>query len=167
MKLNLLTKYPTIEVLRILTNNELTVREIGKEITDISRSVLYRHIKKMYDQNLIVIAKENIINGLKQKVYTASGTNTLLKKKDINKVTKEDIELFFNRFIFSVISQFQKNVERNNFNVNFIRHTFYLTPEESKEVYKKLKNVLYEYSDNKPSEDRNAEEIVIVHQDVD
>ncbi len=167
MKINLLTKYPTIEILRILTKKELTVKDIGKEVTEISRTALYRHIKKMYEAGLIFVAKENIVNGFSQKVYTASGENTLIKRKEFKDITKEDFEQFFNRFIFSIINQFQKNAEHSNFNINFIKKILYLTPQESKEMYGKLKAVLEEYSDNKPSKERQGEEIALIQQDIE
>ena len=63
MKVNILTKYPTLEVLRLLREQELTIREISNYIKDISRSTLYKHINRMHDEGLIIISKKNIVNG--------------------------------------------------------------------------------------------------------
>ena len=171
MKLNILTKYPTIEILKLLSNQELTVREIKQRIPDISRTKLYKCIKKMHEENLIKVVRENTVNGLKQKVYTTTKEEGILTAKNLKNASKKDFELFFNTFIYSAINDFQKNLsnlkkEELLNSTSFIKGRFYLTHEEKKQMYKEIKEVIKKYSELKPNENRMEEDFLMMIQQV-
>jgi DNA-binding PadR family transcriptional regulator len=169
VKINLLSKYPTIEILGLLHKKEMSIREIQEKIPDISRTTLYRHINKMNEENFIIVASTQEVNGLIKKTYKINqNKSTLISKNEYDKENdKLKVKSFFINFIGSVVKTFQENFDNNNLNINFIKSEFHLTNEESKELYKRLKDVLDDYVDNKPRKDRNKEEIVLIHQDLD
>jgi len=171
MKLNILTKYPTIEILKLLSNKELTVREIKQKIPGISRTKLYKCIKRMHEEKLIKVVRENIVNGLNQKVYTATKQEGILTNKSLKDVSKKDFELFFNTFIYSAINDFQKNLEylpKEDLlkSTVFLKGRFNLTFEEKTQMYKEIREIMMKYSELPPSKERKQEDFLMILQQV-
>lgn len=53
----------------LLVNEKGTVKEMKKELSDISNASLYRHIKILADNSVITIVDENRIRGTVESVY--------------------------------------------------------------------------------------------------
>ncbi len=160
MKVNILTKYPTLEVLRLLREQELTIREISNYIKDISRSTLYKHINRMHDEGLIIISKKNIVNGLNQNVYKTNGSNSLITKKDLT--DKESLSSFYYRFIYSAINDFEvaKNSLPDEEFLNstiFLRDVYYMNEQEKLNFYKEIRDVMKKYHKLEKRDDRNLQ----------
>ncbi len=170
MNFKLLLKYPTLEIMDLLEYKDMTVREIKEKLNDVPKATLYRHIKKMYENKLIRVSKTKMVNGLKQHTYTLH-KDAIITEEDFKNISGEErTKVYltnFMSFIKSLIKIFRKNTLEGNFSVTFIKFKMHVTKEESKEMYRRVKEVLDDYTKNEPREDRNFEEIALIHQDIE
>ena len=165
MKVNILTKYPTLEVLKLLKAQELTIREMGNYIKDISRSTLYKHINKMHEEGLIVISKKNIVNGLNQNVYKVNENKLILTPKD--SINKKALTSFYYRFIYSAINDFEvakENLPDEEFlnSTIFLRDVYYMNQEEAVDFYREIRNVMKKYQKLEKREDRKLQNFLFI-----
>lgn len=147
----------SMKIIRLLMNNELTVKEIKHHLTDVSQTSLYRHIKKMYDVGLLKITKEEIIKGIIKKTYTFAKENGVLTKEELNNLTKDEYEDLFMQFIAILISDFKDNLENNkNFKteLDFYQAPVYLSKKESQEMRADLEKIIKKYLNNKNTKER-------------
>jgi len=155
MKHDILVKPLTIKIIRLLTNNELSIKEMKEDITEISKASLYRHIKKMYEEGIIKITKHRIINGITENIYTfAIDGGGILSQDYINNLSEKEYKVLFTQFIAMVTGDFENNF--NNYelleiknNTNFTQSFLYLSENEEEEFHKGLRKLLRKYMNNK------------------
>ena len=159
MKNDILVKPLTIKIIRVLTNNELTIKEISKYITEISKPSLYRHIKKMYEKNIIKVTSERIINGITEKTYTFAIENGILTEKELKNMSEREYKMLFTQFISLLTGDFEDNFK--NYDLNYIKYNtsfsqmmLYLSKEEENKLNMELKKVFNKYVNNKVNKNR-------------
>lgn len=160
MKHNILVKPLTIKIIRLLTNNELTIKEINQKIDTVSKASLYRHIKKMYDEGIIKVVSERLINGITEKTYTfAIDGGGKLSLDYINKLSQKEYKTLFAQFIAMITGDFEDNF--NDYELSYIKNKtkfsqilLYLSKDEQKEFNEGMNKLLTKYIDNKLDDNR-------------
>ena len=167
MKKDILIKPLTIRIIRLLTNNELTVKEISGYITEISKPSLYRHIKKMYQENIIKVTNERIINGITEKTYTFAMGNGILSEEEFKEMSEKEYKMLFTQFISLITGDFDENFKNYDlnylkYNTSFTQMMLYLSEDEENKLNKELKKVFNKYINNKPNKKRYKKVISFV-----
>lgn len=143
----------------ILKNNTATVKMIAEELPDISSASLYRHIKKMIEDNIIEVCEENKIRGTVEKVYKLKENPFEQIEKEVKEYNPEGHFNLFYSFVMALISDFQNYLSEDNYDlemdgVGFRSYPIYLNEEEMTEFIDDFRKLLLKYVSNEPINSR-------------
>ncbi|MCS7123594.1 MAG: S-layer protein [Candidatus Aenigmarchaeota archaeon] len=92
----ILTNEKAVRILELLSKTPLTVFQIS-EMLKMHEQTVYYYIKKLREENLIEILREEKVRGFIEKYYFAIHTNLLKPFKDEKKID-ENLKIFFSEF---------------------------------------------------------------------
>jgi len=145
--------------LHIQNNQQATTGELAKKLPEVPQASLYRHISKMVKEGILCIESETKIRGVYEKTYVIKN-NPL---KDIEKIVNDkDREQLFNlchSFTMSILSNFDRYLNQNDFDlrndrVGFRSTPMYMTDDESDDFLKGMHELISKYSSNEASDGR-------------
>lgn len=90
-----------------LTNKTGTVTEIAKQLIDVPKPSLYRHIKQLNDADLLDVTNEKQIRGVVEKTYA-------LKEKNGGSISKEDIPKVIQELLLRIELNFSEYFKRSD-----------------------------------------------------
>lgn len=149
--------------MRIITemHAEMTAQEIAEAIPDVSQATLYRHINKLAEGGVLNVVKEIPVRGTVQKVYKVDVTQTELEPADIENLSKDEMLIFFNTWVSTLIGEFGRYLEWRGGTVDLNRdHTilskvgFWASDGEVEGLYRMFREQCNILLENEPSEER-------------
>jgi DNA-binding transcriptional ArsR family regulator len=60
-----------MRIFQVLLAEQLSIHQIAERLPDVPLPSLYRHVKKLHDAGLVVVAATRSINGIEERFYTA------------------------------------------------------------------------------------------------
>lgn len=144
----------------IVLNGKATVSEIAKELTDIPKPSLYRHIKILLDAGCIEIVDEKAVRGAVEKTYA-------MAERPLTDVTQNDIEVIIQNQLLMISSSFtkyfaNKNAQPQKDMLSVNTATLYLTDNEFADFYKRLSELLGLYLANKPGKGKKQRTVTFI-----
>lgn len=148
----------------LIKNKEMTVQQIGKELTDIPQATLYRHLNKLVKARAIVVLKESKVRGALERTYgiKTNPYSTVVSNGDGDNKT-EYLNLFYN-FLMILMGDFQRYIDSDNINlekdgVMFRSAAIYMSDKEYGEFLVDLIKAFDKVRDNGPSPERRLRKI--------
>lgn len=137
-----------------------TVSDISKELSDIPRPSLYRHIKAMSNAGLLKVSEKKAVRGAVEKTYT-------LAEQPLGEPSNKDISLFIQKQILSIASSFAEYFKNENADpkkdyLSVSRCTLMLSDSELMEMYMRIGEVYNSYINNKPEEGRKPRSLAFI-----
>ncbi|MGG5370982.1 hypothetical protein [Enterococcus sp. AZ196] len=135
------------QVLIEFDNRNMSVKDLRLRLPDVPQATLYRHVKKLYQENILKIVDEKQNRGSVEKIYSL---NVELKKNDIedlNTITPEAYYEMFSEFTLGLLAEFSDYSKNENANVlkdgsGFSLVPIYATAEELVEYGKSISKIL-------------------------
>lgn len=110
-KSDLLMHPVRISITQALTNNEpQTVQQIARTMPGVSLSTLYRHLHKLVEAGLVIVAGERQAHGAVERRYTLAREGNALSYADIEGHSKEDLLRHFTVAVTSILGDFDRYV---------------------------------------------------------
>jgi DNA-binding transcriptional ArsR family regulator len=100
-----------MRILLNLSNNQLTSRELSEQLSDVPQATLYRHIKVLYEAELLQVVEERQVRNVTEKIYTLAPGAAALSPQDLAKATPDDHMQYFTVFISSLLADFSRYLE--------------------------------------------------------
>lgn len=95
----------------LILNQTATASEIREQLSDVPQASLYRHIKKLVDCGILIVASENRIRGAVEKVYSLSKSLPLQDPEaDQNKVAMRQIY----NILMLILGDFERYFHQNS-----------------------------------------------------
>lgn len=144
----------------LILNQKGSVNEISKELFDIPRPSLYRHIRLLLETNIIEIIEEKAIRGTVKKIYG-------LVKHSPDEFSRKDISLLIQNSLISILSSFVRYFEQEDSDpmkdmLSLSTSTLLLSDEEYLDMMKRIGQIYNEVIYNKPQENRKPRCITII-----
>jgi DNA-binding PadR family transcriptional regulator len=143
----------------LLTEKESTAKAIGNKHPHIPQATLYRHLKGMVDDDILIVAKERKVRNLTEKVYElAPGIKDELAQF-IEENPKENISFVIQETMICLLGEFSAYFQKENIDplddgIGLFVMPFYATTEELKECGAKLQEVMKPYLEAKATPQR-------------
>jgi len=109
-KLDLIFHPVRLRLLQVLFNARLTTQEIADLLPSTPKSSIYRHLKLLLDEKLVLVVDTRPVKGILEKVYTLEQTPHLTHD-DLQNLTKEDHMRFFTLYVASLLGGFSDYLE--------------------------------------------------------
>lgn len=142
----------------LMIHEKGTVKEIKSKLSDVPTPSLYRHVKILLENNVIVVAEENRVRGTVENVYQLS-TNLLS--------IEDDDGLSIQTSLMTISTAFAKYFAAGNADPKkdlfFMSGcTLMLTDDEFKNFLKELNEYLMKYISKEPTEGSKPRQISLI-----
>jgi DNA-binding transcriptional ArsR family regulator len=105
-----------MRILLNLSNKQLTSRELSEQLSDVPQATLYRHIKALYEADLLQVVEELQVRNVTEKVYTLAPGAASLSAEELANATPDDHMRFFTVFVSSLLADFSRYLESGEVN---------------------------------------------------
>lgn len=142
-----------------------TTTQMKEELQDIPIASLYRHIKILEENNLILVVKENKIRGTVEKVYQLNKENPMGEEVSVNQIMN-----LVNGCLLEIMHEFnqylgKKDLDKLDLQKEMIflsSCTLLLTDDEFLEFQQKMGELFNQYIYNKQEKNRKARHITFI-----
>lgn len=143
----------------LVTGGRMTPYQLQEVLRDIPQATLYRHLRKLKDTGILVVADERQNRGTVESVYMLPEMSAELTQEEIQNATAEDHLTYFINFGAHLIGEFGRYLHQPSMDifkdgVTYRQHYLYLTAEENIELIHGFRNLMMKYVDNKPDDER-------------
>lgn len=154
----------------LVSKKQMTTYQLQEELSDIPQATLYRHLKKLMETGILIVADERPNRGAMERVYMLPEQAAIISQDDLKNATSEDHLTYFINFAAHLIGEYgryvhqQPKVDLLQDGVSYRQLPLYLSDEENIEMILAVREVFKKYSENKPGPDRRKRLIsMIVH----
>ncbi|CAG9620508.1 ArsR/SmtB family transcription factor [Sutcliffiella rhizosphaerae] len=120
-QLKLLSNAHRVQIITLLSNEELTAKQLAEKLGQSPGSIHY-HVKKLYDGGLIELVRTNTINGIVEKYYRSISNGSWFNADDLNASdpllendgNSDDVTKLFLRLVLSSEEKEEFLVEMKN-----------------------------------------------------
>ena len=155
-------------VMMFLDNSQHTIGEIQKSVKDIPSASLYRHIKRLLDDNIIKVVSEAKKRGAIEKTYQLRKNPFDEMNKIATEGTNDEMKELFYVFAMTLVLDFNKYMEKDNVDllkdsVGYRSFSLFVTEDENKEFLDGFRSLLGKYIGNEASEERTLRKFSFVY----
>lgn len=142
----------------LMIHEKGTVKEIKNSLSDVPTPSLYRHVKILAENAVIVVAEENRVRGTVESVYQ-------LNKNALS--IDDDTGLAIQASIMSICTSFAKYFAGDNVNPKKDMYlmtgcTLMLTDEEFKQFFTEVYEVAMKYMSQEPAQGSRSRQVSII-----
>lgn len=146
-----------------LLNRQGTATQVAKELNDVPKASLYRHIKVLEDAGIITVIQENKKRGMIEKVYHMNPENPFGKTA----AHTEGMSLIIQTSLMSIMGEFQRYLQNENNDPNkdmlfLSTSTLLLSDSEFETVMEKIGDVLKDVIRNQPNSERKPRRMTLI-----
>ena len=135
-------------LLDVEASGQTTAKELAKKNNHIPQATLYRYLRKMVDDGILIVTEERRVRNVSEKIYAVG----IDYKAEVDKVVEnnsgEGYAALFQQFCNGLLGEFKAYAARENIDIlndgsGFRVAPFYATADELKELAKKITILLY------------------------
>lgn len=154
-----------MKIVQTLVNGrKLTVQQMSEKLPDVPQASLYRHLKKLVESDLIVVAEENQVRGAVEKVYMLPETSNEKNADEFLSLSKEEHVSYFIKFMATVLVDFESYVSQDSFDflkdgAGYRQAVFYASDEEFQPFLSTMGQEMMKLIQNEPAPGRKKRTI--------
>ena len=151
----------------IYEQKQVTTADLLKKFSNISQATLYRHLKKMLNDDVIKIVEENHIRGTVEKVYALNYDISASWKNMRDSNDSKKLMQYINYSLFGILKEFREYTAKEDIDIKgdgtgILIAPIYATFEELDSARNKFFEILKELESNKPHGERKLYNICTV-----
>ena len=148
-----------LRIVQTLANAKgLTAQQLATRLPDVAPATLYRHLKRLTEARIVIIAAERQVRGVKERTYTVTQETAVIGPAEMAAFTKEERFGFFSRFVGSVLDQYARLLSSRAGSdlttLSYRQYPLYLSDAEMLVFIEDLQRLLLDYLDNGPTKTR-------------
>lgn len=160
-KLDLVLHPVRLQLLRILSNRQLSISELQQELSDIPIATLYRHTTKLLKGGIIVICDQRLVKGTVERIFSLPNSSAAIDVEELKKTSKEDHFRYFSTFIATLLDDYRNYLDAGTVNlvkdgVGYRTAQLYLTDAELTAMSKDIHKAMLPYLALQPKRGRVA-----------
>lgn len=151
----------------LIHGTRLTAYQLQERLPDVPQATLYRHLKKLADAGVLIIAEELPNRGAVEKVYALPEQGAEISPEEIKKTSAEEHLTYFMHFASHLIGQYGRYVQKSdgdiiNDGVSYRQFALNLSDDENIELLLAIRKLVAERVCNEPSEQRSRRVFAII-----
>lgn len=149
-----------MRIIQALVRGDLmTTQQLQERLQDVPQATLYRHLKKLVEAGVLVIAEEIPNRGTVEKVYRLPEMGAEISREELEQASEEDHLTYFVKFAINLIGEYGRYLQSGNIDlyrdgVSYRQYSAWLTEEENLQVLREIKEILVKAAQNKPEGNR-------------
>jgi len=154
-------------ILEVYRMEQATTTQLAEKFSEIPQATLYRHIKKMLTDGILVVADETPVRGTVEKVYALGfdfeENNGVLMEENDGQVYLQMATLY----MLGILDEFKEYAEKKDIDIagdgsGLSLAPIYATADELAELLKKIGEALLPLMNNTPGDDRKLRNLCII-----
>jgi len=102
-----------MRILIAIAGRELTVQQLAEHLTDVPQATLYRHVKVLADNQLLVVSHEKPVRGTLERTYRLNEAVHSFRASSFEAASAQDHMRYFLMFISSLLADFARYRKRS------------------------------------------------------
>lgn len=148
-----------LRIVQTLANAKgLTTQQLAVRLPDIAPATLYRHLKRLTDARIVIVAAERQVRGVKERTYTVTQETAVIGPAEMSAFNREERFSFFSQFIAALLDQYGRFLSSTAGNeltaVSYRQYPLYLSDDEMLAFLKELAGILSKHLENGPTRAR-------------
>jgi DNA-binding transcriptional ArsR family regulator len=145
-----------LRIVQTLSNAKgLTTRDIAERLPDLAPATLYRHLKRLTEAGIVIVAAERQVRGVKERTYAVTQETAVISPAEMAAFTEEERFGFFSRFVAALLDQYARllahRMGSDLTSVSYRQYPLYLTDTEMAAFRDELRALLTRHLENGPS----------------
>ena len=168
-KVELIIHPVRFQILQAIGREALTTQEIADRLPNRPKSSIYRHLKLLLDNDLIVVAETRLVNGIQEKTYRLDQP-ARLGPEDMQGLTADDHIRFFTTYVLTLVQDYADYVTQHDpidmlaDRTGYTEVAFYATTAELDIFQAEINAALMKLLGNEPGNGRTRRKLAIVSQ---
>ncbi len=147
-----------MRIISTLYKRHLTTQQIGLALPEVAQATLYRHLRRLVQAEVVVVARQRPVRGVMEKVYAISEDSARLRF-DPREMGREEWERGFAAYTASLLGQFtaylrQEGADPASDGVSFRTGALYLSDAELAHLSAASQAALAPFLEYPPSPER-------------
>lgn len=148
-----------LRIVQTLSNAKgLTTQEIAARLPDVAPATLYRHLKRLTEAGIVIVAAERQVRGVKERTYTVTHETAVISPSEMAAFSKEERFGFFSQFVGGLLDQYARFLASRMVNemtsVSYRQYPLYLSDAEMTAFIDELRGLLAKYLEQGPGAGR-------------
>ncbi|MFD0872395.1 MULTISPECIES: helix-turn-helix domain-containing protein [Paenibacillus] len=149
-----------MRIIQCLADGEqLTAQQLNERMPDVPPATLYRHLKKLQEAELLVIAEERPNRGTLERVYMLPEHAEGMSVEELKQAGPEDHLSYFINFMAQIIGDYARYVRHPSFDlfqdgVIYRQMPLYLSDQENLELLHRIRELMLQAAENEPTPER-------------
>ncbi len=141
--------------------NTATAKQLGEKMPDVPKASLYRHLKKLTDAQLLVVAQENKVRGTIEKVYALNPNPPSFSQN--NAAIQKEASYFLMHLLHDFRQYLQDESNDAQRDMLFLKSaTLLLSDAEFQDFLEEIGQVYAKVMQNAPSPERKVRQISFI-----
>lgn len=159
-KVDLILHPIRMRILMALSGSQKTSQQLADDLRDVPQATLYRHINRLAEAGIIVVAEERPVRGTVEKVYAVETRTTMLTAEDVANFSKDEHMRYFIAFVATLLDDFSRYIHHSEKidlaadGVGYGKFPLELNDEEFSSLTAKMNEALTPYLNNQPGQGR-------------
>ncbi|MCP4416881.1 MAG: helix-turn-helix domain-containing protein [Chloroflexi bacterium] len=172
-KIELIIHPVRFRILRTIDKDSLTTQEIADQLADIPKSSIYRHLKLLLKNDLIIVSETRLVNGIQEKTYRLDQP-ARLGPEEVKDISADDHIRYFTTYALTLVQDFSDYItaaftQDNTLDMladrtGYTEVSFYATTAELDTFQTDINAALLKLIENKPKNGRRRRKLAIVTQ---
>jgi DNA-binding transcriptional ArsR family regulator len=139
--------------------SKMTAQQLQDRLGDVPQATLYRHLKKLVDAGVLVVAEEIPNRGTLEKVYMLPERAAEISEEELRRASPDDHLVYFMNFLASMIGEFGRYIQRPGIDlvkdgVGYRQYAVHLSDEENMELLMSIRELLVKAMQKEPAAHR-------------
>ena len=170
-KIDLVLHPVRLRILQALTAESLTTQQISERLKDVPTSSIYRHLKLLLANELVIVSETRPVRGLEEKFYRSTQL-AQLGANDLAGLTAVDHIRYFTTYTLTLLQGFSSYVEQAEIQegvldfiadrVGYTEVAFWATPEELDEAIQAMNQALLPLLQNSAGNGRRQHKLATI-----
>jgi DNA-binding transcriptional ArsR family regulator len=172
-KIELIIHPVRFRILRAIDKESLTTQEIANRLADVPKSSIYRHLKLLLKNDLIMVADSRLVNGIQEKTYRLDQP-ARLGAEEMKGISANDHIRYFTTYALTLVQDYADYVTavfaQNNAldmlsdRTGYTEVSFYATSAELDTFQAEINAALLKLLANKVGNVRQRRKLAIISQ---
>ncbi len=101
-----------MRIITSLAGREMTAQQLAETLGDVPPATLYRHLNRLTEAGILVLAAERHVRGTVEKVYTLCNQSIILNAEDFANLSREDHLRYFTTFVATLLDDFSHYIHK-------------------------------------------------------
>ncbi len=101
-----------MRIVMALAGREMTAQQLAETLGDVPPATLYRHLNRLTEAGVLVVASERRVRGTLEKAYTLGSQGAFIDPQQFAAMSREEHLRYFTTFVATLLDDFSRYINQ-------------------------------------------------------